>query len=87
MGLNNPLRNFTGEQERAFRRLWALSFGKKQGQVLLMIFWRAGVGFEMEDFLTALTALDYATAHMSLTRLQENCFGAGNIFLFCLSHA
>lgn len=45
----------------------SLLWKKKQGQVLLMIFWRAGVGFEMEDFLTALTALDYATAHMSLT--------------------
>jgi len=41
----------------------------------------------MEDFLTGLTALDYATAHMSLTRLQENCFGAGIMFLFCSSHA
>ena len=60
---------------------------KKQGQVLLMVFQRAGIGFEMEDFLTGLTALDYATAHMSLTRLQENCFGAGIMFLFCSSHA
>lgn len=31
MGLNNPLRNFIGEQEKAFKRLWALSFGKKAG--------------------------------------------------------
>lgn len=32
-----------------------------------MVFQRARVGFVMEDFLRGLTALDYSTAHISLT--------------------
>lgn len=34
-----------------------------------MVFQRAGAGFRMEDFLTGLTALGYATAHVSLNMI------------------